>query len=159
MRGEDRHGRAYHLVLDGEDIFQFTVVAFSPEVRARGRVDEFRRDADAAAGTADAASERVADAELAADLPYVGKPVAVLKARVARDHHQFGETRKLGDDVVRDAVTEIALWFVSALRFANGSTAIDGLSGRTGASAAVVARLDCSRVVSVADGGGDGATV
>jgi hypothetical protein len=58
---------------------------------------------------AKAALEHVAHAELAADPPDVDRLSVVLKARVARDDEQLGESRQLGDDVLGDPVTDVVL--------------------------------------------------
>ena len=52
--------------------FEFAIVALGPAMGAGRGVDELRRDADAVAGSTDAAFEHVAHAELAADLADVG---------------------------------------------------------------------------------------
>jgi hypothetical protein len=53
-----------------------TVEAISPEMRAVGRVDELRRDADPSAGLADRAFKHIPHAKVAADPPHIGRPSA-----------------------------------------------------------------------------------
>ena len=80
MGREDRDDGASDLILDREDVFQLSVVALGPAVRAGGGIDELRRDADTVAGATDAAFEDVANAELAADLSDVRRFAFVLES-------------------------------------------------------------------------------
>src|SRR5947199_9819106 len=59
------------LVLNSEDIFQRTVVAFGPDMVAALGVDKLRCDAHAIASLADGAFKHIAHAEIAADIAYV----------------------------------------------------------------------------------------
>src|SRR5262245_28048118 len=68
---QDRNDRPGNLVLNSEDVLQLAVVTLGPKVSAGQGIDELGGDADAIAGPTDAAFENVANAELAADLPYI----------------------------------------------------------------------------------------
>ena len=60
-----------NLVLDSEDVLQFTVVTLAPTLRAGNGIDELSADADAIARATDASLEDVAHAEFTANLAYV----------------------------------------------------------------------------------------
>ena len=63
--------RRCDLVLDGEDIGKFPVIALRPEMIAVGDVDELRGDTDPSAGAPHASLEHGGDVELLADRPEV----------------------------------------------------------------------------------------
>src|SRR5277367_4562588 len=71
MDYQDRDDRAGNLVLDSEDVFQVTVVTFSPTLRPGNGIDELSADADAVTRATDAPLEDVAYAEFTTDPAYV----------------------------------------------------------------------------------------
>src|SRR5262249_2705230 len=75
-------------VLQGEDVAQVSLVAISPDVAAARRLDQLSRYSNAGASLPHAALDDIAHAELAADLPDVGRPGLVEETRMARDHEQ-----------------------------------------------------------------------
>jgi hypothetical protein len=70
-----RHERAHHTlgnaVLEVEDIATVALEAISPDVQARGRVDELSGDTKAVAAAPDAALQHIAHPELAPDLTHI----------------------------------------------------------------------------------------
>src|SRR6516165_5150915 len=83
----DRGGNASgDLVLEGKDIGQFAIVAIRPQVVTSRRLDQLCRDAETIGGSADAAFEHVAHAELATHFAYVRSGPLVSKGGAARDH-------------------------------------------------------------------------
>ena len=82
--GQRRDDRAGYLVLDGEDVLEFAVVAFCPDVPVGFRVDQLHCDADAIAGLSHAALENVFDAELARDLLHLHRLALVHKVELRR---------------------------------------------------------------------------
>ena len=91
-----------------------TIVSLGPDVIPGLRVDELRRDPDAAAAAAHAAFDHVAHAEFARHLLDVHGAAFVSEAGIARDHEQRAAARKLRDDVVGDAVREVFLVRITA---------------------------------------------
>jgi hypothetical protein len=77
-------------------------------------VNKLGCDANLIGVLSDAAFQRVADIEIAADLADVDRLAFVDKGRVARDHREIGKARQHGDDVLADAVTQIAESLVRA---------------------------------------------
>ena len=71
MRLDRGHDGLGDLVLHGEDVGDFAVVAFCPDVAAIGDIVQLRGDAHAAAALSNAALEHIADAKLFADLLHV----------------------------------------------------------------------------------------
>lgn len=89
LRPERGHDILSDLVLDGEDVGRLAIVALSPVMVAGCRVNELCGYAQAVAGLPHASLENVADAELAADLPDIGRPALVGKARIAGDDEEI----------------------------------------------------------------------
>src|SRR5260370_39769868 len=114
MSCEDRDNRAHHLILDRENVDEFTVVPLRPAVGARHGIDELRGDADTVAAAPDAPLQQVASVKLQADLPEIDRLALVLEGRIAADDHELGESRQLGCNVLGDAVAEIVLLRVAA---------------------------------------------
>jgi hypothetical protein len=111
---ERLHDLLGHLVLHREDVLEVAVEAVGPDVAAALGVDELHVDAHLHAGTAHAAFEHVAHAELAAHLLDVDALLLVRERRVARDHEQARDLGNVGDDVFGDAVGEVLLLGVAA---------------------------------------------
>src|SRR5215470_19743594 len=77
-------------------------------------LDELRRNAEAVAAAPDAPFQHVARAQFPTDLPNIDRLALVLEGGISRDHHQLGEPRQLGCNVLGNAVTEIVLLRVAA---------------------------------------------
>ena len=109
-----RDDRPDDLVLQGEDVFEFTVVALGPEtVTARG-IEKLDGHPHPAADLAHAPFGHVPDAELAADPFDLGRLVLVGEAGVAGDDEQRPEPRQFGDDFSRNPVGKIILPRIAA---------------------------------------------
>src|SRR5262245_66161676 len=104
MRGEYGDNGAYHLVLDGKDILEVSVVVLGPEVAPSIGFDELGRYSDTVASAPHTALQNVAYAQFASDPAYVDRLALVLEAGVAGDDEQLGKPRQLGDNVFDDAV-------------------------------------------------------
>ncbi len=97
------------LVLHGEDVGEHPVVALGPEMPARGRVGQLRRDPNPLPGPADAPLQDVAGTQPGTHFTHVeGRPLEG-EGRLARGHEQTGDLGEVGDEVVGDAVAEIVL--------------------------------------------------
>ena len=119
------------LVLHREDIRELAIKAVGPDVRAARGIDELAGNAHPVARLADAAFQHVTHAEVAADLLHVDRLALVGKARVACDHVQLRQLRRIGDDVLADTVGKILL-LESPLILLNARTAMEGLSDGAG---------------------------
>ena len=84
-RGDDGAG---HFVLNLEDVFNSTVVAFGPEMTACRSVDHLGVDPDPIGGTANAAFKHVANAEIAADLADIRRPALIGEGGIAGDDEE-----------------------------------------------------------------------
>src|SRR5215472_13641902 len=89
-------------------------------------VDRLRGDAHPTAALTHRAFEHVADAEFTRDLLHIDSPTFAGKARIARD--EPADPAERCDDSSIMPSTKYSC-FGSPLRLAEGSTAIDGLSG------------------------------
>jgi len=110
-RGDDP-GR--DLILQGEDVPQIPIKAVGPEVGAGLGLDQLGGDAHTVGGLAHAALDKVANAELAADLLHIGKPALVDEARLPGDHEQPAHARQRRQNVIDHAVREVLLFGISA---------------------------------------------
>ena len=104
---------ARHLVLDGEHVLDFAVVAFRPQAVAGRSLDQLGGNAHPRAGLADAALEDVAHAQLAAHILDLHRPALVTEGRVSGDDDQFLKARELGDQVLGDPIGEVVLFGVA----------------------------------------------
>ncbi len=84
-RADDRQR---DLVLQGENIVGFAVIAFGPNMRSRCNIDELRGDAHTISRFANTSFEHVANAKFASDLLYVDRPALVGEGRIARDDEE-----------------------------------------------------------------------
>src|SRR5215468_1570616 len=91
-------------------------------------VDRLRGDAHPTAALTHRAFEHVADAEFTRDLLHIDSLTFIGKARIARDDEEPADPAERGDDSSIMPSTKYSC-FGSPLRLAEGSTAIDGLSG------------------------------
>ena len=102
------------LVLDGEHVGEHTVVALGPQIPARGRVGQLRRDPDPVPGPADAALEDVAGTQPGTHLPRVRARALEGEGGLAGSHEEPGDLGEIGDEVVGDAVAEVFLVRIAA---------------------------------------------
>src|SRR6476620_5525961 len=114
MRFDGRRYAAGNLVLDSEYLAHVAVIAFSPLVDAGSRIDKLRIDTHPLSRPANAALQDVADAELAGDLLHVDRSILVGECGVAGDHEQPPDARELGDQILGNAVGEVALVAIRA---------------------------------------------
>ena len=103
--GQSRHD----VILQFEEIGQGVIEPVGPEMRPGFGVDELRVDADAVLVALDGPFEHVADAELFPNLLGVDAFALVSEGCVARDDETVRDARKLGGEVLGDAVGEIVL--------------------------------------------------
>ena len=101
-------------VLEVEDIAAVTVKAVGPDLRARGRIDELSGDAKAIATAPDTALQHIPHAELAPHLAHIDCLASIGERRIARDHEQRAAARKRDYHLLRHAVGEVVLLWVSA---------------------------------------------
>ena len=85
------------------------VEPIGPEMGAAFGVDELRVHPNLLASAPHAAFEDIANAELATDLLHVNRFALVGKGRVPGDHKAPGNPRKVGGEIVRDAIGEVFL--------------------------------------------------
>src|SRR5262245_21603426 len=114
MCGQDGDNRAHHLILNGKDILEVTIVVLGPAMRTRGSIDQLRGNSNAVAAAPYAAFQHIAYAQFASYLPHIDRLVLVLEAGVAGDDKQLGEAGQLSDDVVDDAVDQIFLLWMGS---------------------------------------------
>src|SRR5207249_9948199 len=101
--------RVHDLVLHREEICQRTIEALAPDMIAGLGIDELRGDPDAFPHPADAALDEEANAQLAPE-PLHGDGLALEpEGRAAGSDGLRPPSRQLGDDVLGDAVRDIAL--------------------------------------------------
>ena len=111
---ERRSDRLRDLVLDGEHIVQFAVVALRPEVITVRRVDQLRRDANAIARSPHAPLEDRSNAKSLPDLRDVLFLSAKGKRRRARRDLEAGHVRQRVDDLLGQSVAEILIVWIPA---------------------------------------------
>src|SRR6266436_1111527 len=105
------------------------VESVRPQMGSRHGINEPRRDANAALHPANAAFKHVVHPLVAPDVPYVHSPALVGEAQTARDDRKPAELRKLGRDVLYEALDESVLFGV--LRNAReGKNCYRGLAGK-----------------------------
>jgi hypothetical protein len=125
-----------HLVLEIENVLQAAVETIRPQMRAGRRIDQLPGDAHLVSRFSNAAFKHVAYAKLATDLldidrlAFVGK-TGIASSQVMRD-----------SAVMMSSTMPSAKYFCSAspLMLVNGSTAIEGFSGRARAVGASAGR-------------------
>jgi hypothetical protein len=89
-------------VLYGDDVSEVAIEAVGSDMCTALCVDKLAGSADPVARLPHAAFQYIAHAEVATDLLHVDRLTLVSKARVARDHMEFGKLREIGDDVLAD---------------------------------------------------------
>jgi hypothetical protein len=102
------------LILNREDLGQFAIVVFGPDLGSRDRIDEQRRDADAVGRAPHAPLQDVAHAEVPRDLLDVDGAPLEGKAGVAGDDEEPSKFRQRGDDVFGDPVGKVFLLDIAA---------------------------------------------
>ena len=119
-----------HLVLKLEYVFERTVEPIGPEMRASSCIDQLPGDAHPLACLANRAFQHVSDTEFATDLLHVDRLAFVGEGRIPGDDEQ--PTDAAMSAVMISSTMPSAKYSCSGspLIFWNGSTAIDGLSGR-----------------------------
>ena len=115
-------------VLQCENVVRRSIEAFGPDVTVGNGVDELGVDPDLLRRALNAAFEDIAHTQFLGDLARIDPLSLVGECRVARDHEQAGTWES---PVIRSSVMPSAKYSCcwSPLIFANGSTAIEGLSG------------------------------
>ena len=108
---------ARNFFLDGENILQLPVVALGPDGMPSGGFDKLRRNPHAVSRAADGAFEDVGGAELLAHLLRRDRLVAKREHLRARENFQLRDFRKLGDDVFRNPIAEVFVFFRATLIF------------------------------------------
>ena len=105
------HGQhlAGDVVLQGEEFEQFGVEPPRPSHHAELGVGELRRYTQTTFAAADAAREDVADPELLGDRARVWDGARVPQRRTVGDYEQLLELRQRPDDLLDDAIGEVAL--------------------------------------------------
>src|SRR5262245_19916907 len=144
MCGQDGDNRAHHIILNGKDILEVTIVVLGPAMRTRGSIDQLRGNSNAVAAAPYAAFQHIAYAQFASYLPHIDRLVLVLEAGVAGDDKQLGEAGQLSDDVVDDAVDQIFLLWMGA-QVGERKHGIEGLSG-SASSGVRVSETMCKEV-------------
>src|SRR5688572_29625431 len=103
-----------YLILDGEDVGQVSVVAFSPQMATRLAGDELRADPQAASSFANTSFQDVADVHGSGDLLGVDDLAFESERAVASHDLQRRNLRKVGDDVLGDSIAEVFLLAIVA---------------------------------------------
>src|SRR5271167_2834741 len=103
------HHACGHLVLQIEQVFERTLKAIRPQMRAGRAIDELPGDTHAVRLLADAAFEHVTDTQLARRLLDTHGAAFVGETRVPRDDEQPAHARERRYDVLHHAVSEILL--------------------------------------------------
>src|SRR5882757_3866232 len=98
-----------NFILQCEQVAKRPLISFSPKVGAGRCVGQARTNADPPFVAAHSALQYVSNPELLGEPRQVNADTAITEGGISRDHHQTGEFRQRGNDVVRDAVAEIAL--------------------------------------------------
>ena len=102
------------LVLNGKNVRQVAVEAFRPEVAAIGAISQLASYSHPRARLAHAAFDDTGDAELAPDHLHFERFALVAESAVPRDHAQTGNLGKVGDNILRNSITEIFLFEIAA---------------------------------------------
>src|SRR5215469_4177379 len=126
-----------HLVLKLEDVLKRSFESISPKIRASESVDQVSGNAYSLARLSNRTLQHVPDAEFTTDLLHIDCLALVGERAVARDHEQPADAAERGDDLLDHSVSEVLLFRVTT-HIGEGSTAIDGLSGRDRTGAASI---------------------
>ena len=103
--GQSRH----HLILQLEQVGYVFFKSFGPEMGAGFRIDELGVDAEAVLIALDRTFEYVAHAKLPADLLGVDRFALVGEGCRAGDHEAVADARKVGGQIVREAIGKVIL--------------------------------------------------
>src|SRR6266404_2113505 len=85
LRLHRRRNRVGNLVLNRENVLNWSIVSLGPKMAAGFGVDQLCRDTDALPGTGDAPLQYISNAKLACHLPYFYSLVLVSECRTPRD--------------------------------------------------------------------------
>ena len=102
------------LILQGEDILEFAVVALGPKIVTACGVEKLDVHAQPVADLAHAPFGHISNVKLPAGLLGVDRLAPVGEAGMAGDHEQGPEPRQFGDDVLRDPVGKVILRGIAA---------------------------------------------
>ena len=103
-RNDRGDNRRRDLILHGEYIFQRPIEAFRPDMIAGPSFDQLGDDTNPTAAAAHTSFEHVADAHFTGHLLNVNRAPLIGEAGVARDNEQRATARKLGDNVIGNAI-------------------------------------------------------
>ena len=131
--GERAGDVARDLVLYCEDVGEFPLEMFGPELQAPVSIGQVHRHPYPVVVSAHAADDDVSGAQLLAQVGRVRSAALEFGCGVAGEHGETGETPERSDDVPGDAIAEIVLAWVAA-EIGEGQ---DGDGWRTGC-------LDCA---------------
>ena len=92
-----------------EDVFERTVEAIGPEMRAGHRVDQLPGDPQPVPALAHGAFEHIAHAKLTPDLLHIDRLTLVRKTRIAGEYKEPADAAERGDDLLDHAIDEIFL--------------------------------------------------
>ena len=106
--GERADDGAHQLVGRGEHVLGAAVEALGPQLVAAVRRRQLRAEAQARSLPAHAARHHVIGTERLCGGAQVGAGAAMAEAGIARDHPQLPEPRQVGDDVLGEAVDQVA---------------------------------------------------
>jgi hypothetical protein len=112
-------------ILQGEQLGRRPFALVGVDRPLRLCVGQFRRDAQTIPAPPNAAPEHIAHVERVSDRAKVGRRLAVLQRRTARDDEEIGQRGQRSDHVLDDPIAEIPLLSIGTPS-ANGSTAIEG---------------------------------
>jgi hypothetical protein len=99
----------YHFILQLEQVRDILLKPIRPNMRARLRVDQLRVDAHAALVALHRAFQHIPNPEFPPDLPCVDGLALERERRIARDDKAFAYARKIGRQILGDAISEIVL--------------------------------------------------
>jgi hypothetical protein len=108
------HDRAHDLVLDREDVFQFTVIRLRPQMSTSRRIDELCSDANSIARPAYAALHYELHAQPLSDFSDVNPLTTKGEGRIASDYEERAKSGQFCDDVLDNPIAEILLFWNSA---------------------------------------------
>ena len=109
-----RHDLLHDLILQGEDVLQWAVVALGPQVTAGGGVDQLRGDPHLLVRFLHAAFQHVAHAHLFPHVLHLHRFAFVGEGRVAGDDKETGDAGEVAGEHFGDAVAEVVLLGVFA---------------------------------------------
>lgn len=106
---DSTHHTSRYFFLQREDILKLGLKAISPDVSGAQSIDQLRRDSHIISSNAHTAFEDVTHTKIARHLADIDRLALVRKAGISCDNEQLGKSGQLCDDVLDDAVDEVAL--------------------------------------------------